>query len=311
MKRVVNIAIAMICVFSAKAQDPQFTQFYANPLYLAPSYSGGIPGHRATMNYRNQWTFVPGTFQTYSVSYDHNFMSFNSGLGLLVLGDYAGDGRLGTTMAGLLYSYDIVPHPDYHIRPGIGFYYLQHSVDYSRLIFGDQAAGNNTDLPPTVQPLGRRPYAISTFPPQFWPTPMISGWALRGIICSDPKGRSMVMMHVLPINSQSTVEENCYQTHCLRPIEESITGSFNLRFQGLSKQARPWRVLVSRTFPVWSMVQRHSIGKIAAGHRCSGLPVWLPIYGMERFLQFTISRSRRRGLDRAARMKYRFHTPLP
>lgn len=237
MKRVVNIAIAMICVFSAKAQDPQFTQFYANPLYLAPSYSGGIPGHRATMNYRNQWTFVPGTFQTYSVSYDHNFMSFNSGLGLLVLGDYAGDGRLGTTMAGLLYSYDIVPHPDYHIRPGIGFYYLQHSVDYSRLIFGDQLAGNNTDLPPTVQPLGRkaiRDIDVST----------------SILAYSDDIWLGVTWDHMLrPERSfygddaRTPYKLSIYgggrfviKGIVLRPIEESITGSFNLRFQGLSKQ---------------------------------------------------------------------------
>jgi type IX secretion system PorP/SprF family membrane protein len=237
MKRVFSIAIVIVYGLVANAQDPQFTQFYANPLYLAPSYAGGIPGHRAALNYRNQWTFVPGTFQTYSVSYDHNFMSFKSGLGLLVLGDYAGDGRLGTTMAGLLYSYDINPHPDYHIRPGIGFYYLQHSIDYSRLIFGDQLAGGYGELPPTVQPLGNnaiRDIDVST----------------SVLIYSDDVWLGATWDHMLrPERSfygddvRTPYKISVYgggrivlRGIVLRPIEESITGAFNLRFQGLSKQ---------------------------------------------------------------------------
>ena len=138
MKRFFTILIFSFLGILSKAQDPQFTQFYASPLYLAPSYAGGTPGQRVVANYRNQWSIVPGTFQTFSLSYDHNFPHFKSGLGLLLLRDVAGDGRLGSTLAGIVYSYDITPHPDFHIRPGIGFYYVQQSIDYARLIFGDQ-----------------------------------------------------------------------------------------------------------------------------------------------------------------------------
>ena len=38
---------AVVCFFSSqkesKAQDPAFSQFYANPLYLNPAFSGSAP----------------------------------------------------------------------------------------------------------------------------------------------------------------------------------------------------------------------------------------------------------------------------
>ena len=59
------IAIAA-CIFisnDANAQDPAFSQFYANPLYLNPAFAGatskGCP--RANLNYRDQW---PGIGRT-------------------------------------------------------------------------------------------------------------------------------------------------------------------------------------------------------------------------------------------------------
>ena len=35
------------------AQDPEFTQFYANPLYLNPAFAGTARCPRLVMNYRN------------------------------------------------------------------------------------------------------------------------------------------------------------------------------------------------------------------------------------------------------------------
>ena len=37
------------------AQDPLFTQFYANPLYLNPALAGAARCPRINLNYRNQW----------------------------------------------------------------------------------------------------------------------------------------------------------------------------------------------------------------------------------------------------------------
>lgn len=148
MKRfLILIAFVILSLFSS-AQDPSFTQFYSSPLFLGPSFAGGIAGHRAVVNYRNQWMSVKDAYQTYSLSWDHNFINFHSGLGISIIRDIAGSGNLGNTRGGLLYSYDFTPIEEWHIRPGLGFYVLQSSIDFSKLVFGDELSGNNTSVVP-------------------------------------------------------------------------------------------------------------------------------------------------------------------
>ncbi|MFT5922039.1 MAG: hypothetical protein ACI8TS_001371, partial [Flavobacteriales bacterium] len=51
----VFLGLLMTMLPEAKAQDPEFTQFYANPLYLNPAFAGTARCPRLVMNYRNQW----------------------------------------------------------------------------------------------------------------------------------------------------------------------------------------------------------------------------------------------------------------
>lgn len=153
MKRILIFFILIFFGLSSKAQDPNFTQFYSSPLFLGPSFAGGIAGHRAVGNYRNQWLGIKDAYQTISLSYDHNFINFHSGLGFSIIRDQAGTGKLGNTRAGILYSYDFTPVSDWHIRPGLGFYVLQTSIDFSKLTFGDQLT---SESPSSVVPPGNR-----------------------------------------------------------------------------------------------------------------------------------------------------------
>ncbi len=96
-------------------QDPTFSQFYANKLYLSPSFAGATEQYRFAMNYRNQWPAVPGVFRHYSISFEKAMPSFNSGIGILATYDVAGSGNLSTTNIGLLYSYDFNINKSWHI----------------------------------------------------------------------------------------------------------------------------------------------------------------------------------------------------
>lgn len=139
MRIIAVLAVLLLGAMQAlRAQDPQFTQFFANPLYLAPSYSGASQGHRVVLSYRDQWSFVPNMYRQLSVSYDVNVASLRSGFGVFAMGDLAGDGLLGTILAGLVYSYSVEMTPEWSFRPGIGLYYTQMGVNYNRLTFGDQ-----------------------------------------------------------------------------------------------------------------------------------------------------------------------------
>ena len=128
-------------------QDVHFTQFYSNKLYLASAFAGVNTQNRIIVNYRTQWAGVNG-YTTYATSYDHNFVKYNSGLGVLVMRDVAGDGNLGSLNAGLHYSYDVSVTPKIHIRPGVSLSYMQWGVDYSRLYLSTRISQQTLDILP-------------------------------------------------------------------------------------------------------------------------------------------------------------------
>jgi type IX secretion system PorP/SprF family membrane protein len=121
-----------------QAQDPEFTQFYANPLYLNPAFAGTARCPRLVMNYRNQWPALSGTFVTTSASYDQHVESISGGLGLLVTRDNAGRGTLTTTMVSGIYSYQQAISRKFSLKAGFQVSYFQKALDWSKLTFGDQ-----------------------------------------------------------------------------------------------------------------------------------------------------------------------------
>lgn len=124
------------------------------------------------MIYRNQWPSLPGTFVTYGFSYDHFFDTFNSGVGILLMRDLAGSGRLSTTNFGLQYSYDFQIREYWHVRPGIHLFYTQTGLDFNRLIWNDELTSPipNTIEPPTLESKGDIDFSTSvlTYTDRHW-----------------------------------------------------------------------------------------------------------------------------------------------
>jgi type IX secretion system PorP/SprF family membrane protein len=120
-----------------KAQDPEFTQFYANPLYLNPAFAGSSRCPRMVMNYRNQWPGITKTYITTSFSFDQHVDALSGGFGMLVTSDQAGDGTINTTNASMVYSYYLPVTSTFSVKAGIQATYAQKSVDWSKLNFGD------------------------------------------------------------------------------------------------------------------------------------------------------------------------------
>ena len=138
MKAFITFLILFLTLFPVKSQDPQFSQFYAAPLYLAPSLSGTTDGTRLAINFRDQWPSLPGSFVTYMFALDHYIYQYNSGIGLMMMRDQAGGGKLNTTNISGQYSYDIKLNNIFHLRPGLAFMYYQRNIDYHSLTFMDQ-----------------------------------------------------------------------------------------------------------------------------------------------------------------------------
>jgi type IX secretion system PorP/SprF family membrane protein len=153
VKRIIYLVLLSFIIFTDSfGQDPTFSQFYANALYLAPSFAGATEQYRFSLNYRDQWPAVPGVFHTYSISFDKAMPNFNSGIGVLATYDVAGSGNLSTTNIGLLYSYDFNINKEWHIRPGVNFKFYYLGLDIYKLIFNSQITGSGTTPPITPPP---------------------------------------------------------------------------------------------------------------------------------------------------------------
>lgn len=122
-----------------QAQDPQFSQFYANALYLNPALAGAVGGPRVALNWRYQWPEAPGgDFRTYSASYDQHFDGIGGGIGAQVMYDRAGEGNLATTTVMVAYSYYLKVNDVLSIKAGLQAGIFQRSLDVSALRFPDQ-----------------------------------------------------------------------------------------------------------------------------------------------------------------------------
>lgn len=146
------IILTFIIISDSYGQDPTFSQFYANALYLAPSFAGATAEYRVGMNYRDQWPSIPGKFLTYSISFDKAMPNFNSGIGVIATHDVAGTGELSTTNIGLLYSYDFSINKEWHIRPGVNFKFFYQGLDIYKLLFPSQIVRNGATQPITSPP---------------------------------------------------------------------------------------------------------------------------------------------------------------
>jgi len=149
-RRIIYLILLGTFYLECSGQDPTFSQFYANSLYLAPSFTGATEEYRFSVNYRNQWPSIPGVFHTYSISFDKAMPAFNSGIGVLATYDVAGSGNLSTTNIGLLYSYDFNINKEWHIRPGVNFKFYYLGLDIGRLIWASMISGTGTT--PSITP---------------------------------------------------------------------------------------------------------------------------------------------------------------
>ena len=119
------------------SQDVHFSQFYANPLYLNPAFSGSRICPRIIVNFREQWPSVTGDFMSYSASFDQHFDKIHGGLGVLFLGDQEAIGTVRTNAFSLIYSYHVTLSEKVSMRLALQGTFQQKTLDWSKLTFGD------------------------------------------------------------------------------------------------------------------------------------------------------------------------------
>ncbi len=151
------IIVAFAALSAVQAQDPVFSQFYSTPLSLNPAFAGTTFAPRISASYRNEWPTVANlgvAYSTYAVSYEQFVPQVNSGFGLLVLSDNAGDGLLKMNNILASYAYRIDVNDEFHLKLGIEAGFRQYLLDWDKLIFFDQIDRIEGPINPTneIQP---------------------------------------------------------------------------------------------------------------------------------------------------------------
>jgi type IX secretion system PorP/SprF family membrane protein len=131
------------------AQDPQFSQFYATPMFLNPGLVGINQQGSAGINYRNQWPSVSANFVTYSFYTYYNFEDVNSSLGIIVNSDQEGLFGLNSRNIGLQYAYQVRLNYNWTFRPGVEVAYYWRDLNFDKLVFGDQLDDTGLNGQPT------------------------------------------------------------------------------------------------------------------------------------------------------------------
>lgn len=120
------------------AQDTQFTQFFAAPLYHNPAFTGANLNGRLAASYRHQWPALEGSFVSHLFSFDIFSPKQNSGFGFLIANDNAGVTRLRSTQVGALYAYRTPISPKWRLSAGANVGLGNRNINFNNLVFGDQ-----------------------------------------------------------------------------------------------------------------------------------------------------------------------------
>lgn len=132
------ISVFLVTGFlSAFSQDVSFSQFFANPLYLNPAFSGSVGIPRIALQYRNQWQGFNDAFITYSAAFDLPVEKLQGGIGAYILNDAQADGILNTLQFNFSYSVFIQLSENYSLHGGFQVGYNQNSLNTTRLVFAD------------------------------------------------------------------------------------------------------------------------------------------------------------------------------
>ena len=132
------LLILLVNLKTGFSQDPEFSQFYANPIYLNPALAGSHGCPRIKMNYRNQWANISGAYVTNTVSYDQFVNRLQGGIAFQITNDMAGKNTINWSTINLAYSYHLRVNHTFTLLIGAQATWNQKFLDWSKLTFGDQ-----------------------------------------------------------------------------------------------------------------------------------------------------------------------------
>jgi type IX secretion system PorP/SprF family membrane protein len=158
--------LLMSAALQSKGQDPEFSQFYANPLYLNPAFAGTSAYPRMVSNYRNQWPNQGNTFVTYNLTYDQFINSLGGGIGFKTMYDRELNGVVNSIYTSCIYSNHVKINDRFFLTMALEAGIILKQFNTSGLIFPgmiDQGSGTIIGIYPLPFENGQKVVPDFTF----------------------------------------------------------------------------------------------------------------------------------------------------
>ncbi len=234
MRRALNqITILALLFFGTQVntwtQDIQFTQYYASSVFLNPGFTGITGCNRISTSNRVQWPKFSGGYVTNMVSYDSRLKDNKNSLGLMVLSDVVGTGKLYSRSVNAFYAHDFTISRTRAINVGMQSGYTWHGADYSRYLFADQMSRGGT--PPSVEmaSLEQTGYLDFSFGAVYYSPKVWFGLSAHHL--NQPNQSVLGQLSKLPIKASAHGGVKVFEKDSKLEGSESLTLSFNYKAQ--------------------------------------------------------------------------------
>ncbi|MEN8229849.1 MAG: PorP/SprF family type IX secretion system membrane protein [Bacteroidota bacterium] len=138
------LGLAFTAVLADWAQDPAFSQFYANPLFMNPAMAGVEGPAKVTLGYRNQWPGATDPYSTYHAAYEQFINPLQGGVGIHVINDRQGAGVFNSLSLDAIYAYHLQVTSDLMVTGGFQASVGQRNMNPEGLVLPDELAGVST-----------------------------------------------------------------------------------------------------------------------------------------------------------------------
>jgi len=135
---VITLTLLIISLKGQAQQDPMFTQYMFNGLYINPAYAGSHEYWSSTMTYRSQWAGAnfDGAPKTLIASVDGPIRGKNMGLGFNIMHDEIG--VTNTNMVQVNYAYQLKLDKKHKLAFGVNAGVAQYNSRLTEVLIWDE-----------------------------------------------------------------------------------------------------------------------------------------------------------------------------
>lgn len=131
------VTVLLLANYFAKGQDVQFSQLFADRLYLNPAFAGIDYCPKFVLSYRNQWPGIQFPFVSYNASFDKYSETLHGGIGIRIMKDDQGNGVFNQINADFIYSYHVKISTSLSAKFAFEVSVYQQNINTNNLVYSN------------------------------------------------------------------------------------------------------------------------------------------------------------------------------